>query len=121
MRKDYRFFKLTRIPDIEMIDEYFVRDIPENIFERSDDFEMEMIQVTLLFDVSMRTRVFEKFEEEDIQIKEEGIYVYTEMPNNDLLDSYILSCGDKVKVITPDVVRTRIIEKAKKLLEKYNI
>lgn len=41
------------------------------------------------------------------------------MPNNELLFSYILSCGDKVEVISPQSVRNIISERAIKIQEKY--
>ena len=58
LRKDFRFFKLTRIRDLKLQDAEFMRETPEHIFERSDEFEMKTVQVTLLFDAGMSHEVF---------------------------------------------------------------
>lgn len=119
MRNDYRFFKLTRIRNLEITKEKYYRTIPNKIFERSEKFEMEMIQVTLLFDKSMSVKVYEEFDEEVIQKQDENLYVETLMPNNELLYRYILSCGEKVEVLAPESVRKLVYERVKKIAEKY--
>ena len=119
MRNDYRFFKLIRIRDLEMTDDEYIRNIPNEIFTRAEKFEMEMIQVTLLFDKSMSVQVYEKFDDEVTKNKDGSLLVETLMPNNELLFSYILSCGDKVEVIAPQSIRNIIFERSKKIQEKY--
>lgn len=119
MRNDYRFFKLTRIRDIEMSNEGYVRCIPDQIFARAEEFEMETIQVTLLFDKSMSFRVYDKFDDEVIETQDGSFLVETIMPNNELLFSYILSCGDKVEVLSPRSIRTKLAERVHKIQEKY--
>lgn len=119
IRNDYRFFKLTRIRDLEMSNEGYIRTVPNEIFTRAENFEMEMIQVTLLFDQSMTIKVYEKFDEE-VTVKQDGnLLVETVMPNNELLYRYILSCGDKVEVMHPQSVRNILLERSKKIVEKY--
>lgn len=55
---------------------------------------METIQVTLLFDKSMLFRVYDKFDDEVTENQDGSLLVETVMPNNELLFSYILSCGE---------------------------
>lgn len=119
IRNDYRFFKLIRIRNLEMTDDEYIRNIPNEIFTRAEKFEMEMIQVTLLFDKSMSVQVYEKFDDEVTKNQDGSLLVETLMPNNELLFSYILSCGDNVEVISPQSVRNIISERAKKIQEKY--
>ena len=119
IRNDYRFFKFTRIRDLEMTDDGYTRNIPNEIFARAEKFEKEMIQVTLLFDKSMSVQVYEKFDDEVTKNKDGSLLVETLMPNNELLFSYILSCGDKVEVIAPQSIRNIIFERAEKIQEKY--
>lgn len=118
-RKDFRFFKLTRIRNLEMTDDGYIRPIPEQIFVEAEKFEMETVQVTLLFDKSMSFRVYDKFDDEVTENQDGSLLVETVMPNNELLLSYILSCGDKVEVISPQSIRDKIFERAKKIQEKY--
>ena len=48
-----------------------------------------------------------------------SLLVETVMPNNELLYRYILSCGHKVEVISPQSVRDNLLDRAKKMVEKY--
>lgn len=118
-RDDFRFFKLTRIRDLEITDDRYTRPIPDQIFKEAEDFEMETIRVTLLFDKSMSFRVYDKFDDEVTETEDGSLLVETVMPNNELLFSYILSCGDKVEVIHPQRVRDIISERAEKIADKY--
>lgn len=119
IRNDFRFFKLTRIRDLAVTDYEYTRSIPNQIFAEEEKFEMQTIKVTLLFDKSMSFRVYDKFDDEVIQNEDGSFLVETVMPNNELLFSYILSCGDKVEVISPQDLRNIVSERAKKILEKY--
>lgn len=118
-RNDFRFFKLTRIRDLAITDHEYTRSIPNQIFVEEEKFEMQTIKVTLLFDKSMSFRVYDKFDDEVIQNEDGSFLVETVMPNNELLFSYILSCGDKVEVISPQELRNIVSERAKKILVKY--
>lgn len=118
-RNDFRFFKLTRIKNLELMDDEYTRSIPDQIFVEEEKFEMETIKVTLLFDKSMSFRVYDKFDDEVTKNQDGSLTVETVMPNNELLFSYILSCGDKVEVLSPQSLRKIISERAKKIHEKY--
>lgn len=119
IRKDFRFFKLTRIRNLEVTEDEYIRSIPNQIFVEEEKFEMETVKVTLLFDKSMSFRVYDKFDDEVIENQDGSLLVETVMPNNELLFSYILSWGDKVEVIAPQNVRNIISERSKKIYEKY--
>lgn len=118
-RKDFRFFKLTRIRKLEITDETFVRPIPDQIFTEAEKFEMEMTKVTLLFDKRASFRVYDKFDDEVMKTEDGSLLVETVMPNNELLFRYILSCGDEVEVLSPQSIRDKIADRAKKIQEKY--
>lgn len=119
MRNDYRFFKLTRMKDLEMTKEGYIRTTPNEIFARVEKYEMKMIQVTLLFDKSMSVKVYEKFDDEVTEEPNGNLLVETLMPNNELFFRYILSCGDKVEVMAPQSIRNIVIERVNKMIEKY--
>ncbi len=84
-----------------------------------EKFEMETVKVTLLFDKSMSFRVYDKFDDEVTENQDGSLLVETVMPNNELLISHILSWGDKVEVISPQNIRNKISERAKKIYENY--
>ena len=120
LRKDFRFFKLTRIRDLKLQDAEFMRETPEHIFERSDEFEMKTVQVTLLFDAGMSHEVYEKFDEEVSEQEDGSLLVTTILPDNELLYSYVLSCRERVEVLSPPYVRDNVRKRVRKMLEIYN-
>ena len=119
LRKDFRFFKLTRIRDLKLQDAEFMRETPEHIFERSDEFEMKTVQVTLLFDAGMSHEVYEKFDEEVSEQEDGSLLVTTILPDNELLYSYVLSCREWVEVLSPPYVRDNVRKRVRKMLEIY--
>lgn len=119
LRKDFRFFKLTRIRDLKLQDAEFMRETPEHIFERSDEFEMKTVQVTLLFDAGMSHDVYEKFDEEVSEQEDGSLLVTTILPVNELLYSYVLSCRERVEVLSPPYVRDNVRKRVRKMLEIY--
>ena len=119
LRKDFRFFKLTRIRDLKLQDAEFMRETPEHIFERSDEFEMKTVQVTLLFDAGMSHEVYEKFDEEVSEQEDGSLLVTTILPVNELLYSYVLSCRERVEVLSPPYVRDNVRKGVRKMLEIY--
>lgn len=119
LRKDFRFFKLTRIRDLKLQDAEYMRETPEHIFERSDEFEMKTVQVTLLFDAGMSHEVFEKFDEEVSEQEDGSLLVTTILPDNELLYSYVLSCRERVEVLSPPYVRDNVRKRVGKMLEIY--
>ena len=119
LRKDFRFFKLTRIRDLKLQDAEFMRETPEHIFERSDEFEMKTVQVTLLFDAGMSHEVYEKFDEEVSEQEDGSLQVTTILTDNELLYSYVLSCRERVEVLSPPYVRDNVRKRVRKMLEIY--
>lgn len=119
LRKDFRFFKLTRIRDLKLQDAEFMRETPEHIFERTDEFEMKTVQVTLLFDAGMSHEVYEKFDEEVSEQEDGSLLVTTILPDNELLYSYVLSCRERVEVLSPPYVRDNVRKRVRKMLEIY--
>ena len=119
LRKDFRFFKLTRIRDLKLQDAEFMRETPEHIFERSDEFEMKTVQVTLLFDAGMSHEVYEKFDEEVSEQEDGSLLVTTILPDNELLYSYVLSCRERVEVLSPPYVRDNVRKRVRIMLEIY--
>lgn len=102
-----------------MSNEEYTRTIPEQIFERSNNFEMRTIKVSLLFDKRISFHVYDKFDDEVIEKENGDLYVETIMPDNELLYEYILSCGDKVEVLAPQHIRKEVEQRIKRMLEIY--
>lgn len=115
--QDYRFFKMARMRNIEILDENFERELPE-IIEKKVDFKT--VNLTLQISRNLAYRVYDEFEKENITKMLNGDFlVNVEFPENDWVYGYILSFGEEAKVISPEYVKNRIIQKLKRNLREY--
>ncbi|MGL5437385.1 MAG: helix-turn-helix transcriptional regulator [Lachnospiraceae bacterium] len=119
MRKDFRFFKLTRIKELELTDDSFARSIPPRIFQKPEKFDEDFIPVTLKFDKEMLFRVYDEFSGEVIPNDDGTFLVETNLPCNERLFSYLFSFGDKVELISPQSIREEIQVRVKNIQNKY--
>lgn len=119
LRNDFRFFKLTRIKDLIISSDTFVREV-ENIPEIETTIKNNnMIPAKLKFSPQVAFRVYDEFTDNVSKDNQGNLYVNIDLPDNETLFSYILSFGDNVEIIEPDYLRHSIKEKIKRMLEKY--
>lgn len=116
-KQDWRVFKLSRILDLEILDECFEhREFPKSI----DSAEREYNQITLRFPKEMAYRVYDEFDENDIQRKENGdLIVSAKMPEDAWLTGFLLSFGTQVEILSPVSLRQALAEQARLIYEKY--
>ncbi len=119
MRNDYRFFKLTRIRDMEIQAEVYSREIPStySIGKRMDI--QNTIAVTLKFDKDMAFRVYDEFAEGITEDREGNLYVRTYLPDGDALYSYLFSFVDSVEIVEPENIREQVRKKLAAMQKKY--
>lgn len=119
MRSDYRFFKLTRIRDMEIQAEAYVRELPPTYsVGKLMDIE-NTIAVKLKFDKRMAFRVYDEFADEVTEDEQGNLYVQTNLPSNDMLYSYLFSFADNVEVLEPKIIREQVKEKLAAMQKKY--
>lgn len=120
-KNDYRMFKVTRISNLIITEENFDRMVPQNIFsDASSQIEEKMVNLVLEFDECMGYKVFDDFRSEDIQKNINGSFtVRAKVPEGDWIYGCIMSYEEHVKVIEPLDVRDNMVNKYKKMLEKY--
>lgn len=119
MRNDYRFFKLTRIRDMEIQAEVYSREIPSaySIGKLMDI--QNTIAVTLKFDKDMAFRVYDEFAEGVTEDQQGNLYVRTNLPGNDALYSYLFSFADNVEILEPENIREQVRRKLAAMQKKY--
>lgn len=116
-RQDYRFFKIARMRNIEILEETFERELPHTI-QREPSFKT--VKLVLEISRKMAYRVYDEFERENIMQKPNGDFmVEVEFPENEWVYGYILSFGEYAKVISPDYVRNEMKKKVKRTLKNY--
>lgn len=119
LRNDFRFFKLTRIKDLIISSDTFVREVG-NIPEIETTIKNEnMIPAKLKFSPQVAFRVYDEFTDNVSKDNQGNLYVNIDLPDNETLFSYILSFGDNVEILEPDYLRRSIKEKIERMLEKY--
>lgn len=117
-RNEYRFFKLTRIRNLEILPDTFTPDFTPIKIEKQIHIE-KMITIKLKFDKEVAFRVYDEFEDNITEDTQGNLYVQVDLPDNEILYSYVLSFADYVEVLEPYHVREEIKKKIKKLYGKY--
>ena len=118
LRSDYRLFKLSRIKELQVTDQEFIRAAPEKIFEQSRPDQARRADLTLRFDKTAAYRIYDHFD----HIKETadgGYLVYASLPDHDSLYRFLLSFGDQVQVLAPPDIRRIMKEKISNMQNLY--
>lgn len=117
-KKNERFFKLTRMKEINVIHEIFYREAKMKTIKYQET--TNKIKLVLEIKKDMAYRVYDEFDEKNIEVLENGdfiIHVY--LPENEWLYGYILSFGEYAKVIEPLKVKNIVINKLKRNINNY--
>lgn len=114
---DYRIFKLTRIIDLEVL---------EDSFSRSPFPELEEAPhrtcgtVVLGFPKSMSYRVYDEFDRKMVSKQENGdLIVSANLPEDEWIIGYLLSFGTQVDIIEPAHLKKIVAERAREIYEKH--
>lgn len=118
LRKDYRFFKLTRIKELEMLSETFTQDFTPTKIEKQIQVE-KTVAVKLKFDRQAAFRVYDEFTDDITEDSQGNLYVQVDLPDNEVLYSYVMSFSDSVEVIKPQSIREQMKKRLQKMQEKY--
>lgn len=119
LRNDFRFFKLTRIKDLEISSDTFIREVKSNHEIETVIKNKNSIHAKLKFSPKVAFRVYDEFTDNVSKDNQGNLYVNIDLPDNDTLFSYILSFGDNVEILEPDYLRHSMKEKLVLMLEKY--
>lgn len=118
LRNDYRFFKLTRIKELEMLSETFTQDFTPTKIEKQIQVE-NTVAVKLKFDRQAAFRVYDEFTDSITEDSQGNLYVQIALPDNEVLYSYVMSFSDSVEVIEPQSIREQMKKRLQKMQEKY--
>lgn len=119
-KRDYRYFKLSRIHHIEILEQHFAeREIDTSEF---DNFfkGLEEIEITLETSKGYALFIQENYYTTNIQEKEEKVFVTLRYPLNNWVYNTILSFGNNAKVISPNSIKNKIAEMIKEMNDLYN-
>lgn len=115
-RQDFRLFKLNRILELELLEQTFV---PRPFPEIKDGAGQPGQRIVLRFAKEMGYRVYDEFDETQIEHQENGDFIAcANMPVDAWLVGYLLSFGTGVEVIEPAYLREVLAKQAHKIYEK---
>ena len=115
-RQDFRIFKLNRILRLKLSAKTFV---PKPYPEPEEDCPPPFPQIVLLFPKEMAYRVYDEFDQTQIQTQENGSLIATaQMPVDPWLMGYLLSFGTQVEILEPAYLKEALAEQALKIYQK---
>ena len=118
-KNDIRQFKITRIKNLTLTNEYFEKTIKD--FEiNNKKSTVETIKIIVEIDKSQAYRVYDEFSEESINKMENGDFeIIMEYPENEWIYGYLLSFGEHLKVKEPERIKKILSEKIVKMKKNY--
>ena len=120
-KKHLRIFKLNRIKNLVVTEEFFDKIWKEQENEVNNKLYQD-ITIVLEIDSSMAYRVYDEFEIEQIYKKQNGDFtVMLYCPENNWIYDYILSWGEYAIVKEPLFVKEKMEQKIKNMIKKYNM
>jgi len=118
-RHDWRMFKLNRLWNLSTSDERFViRDIPPGKRDFNSNFTDDN-KLVALFDKSVKYLLIEAYGLDCYHETEVGLHFEVGYTNRNVIISWLLSFGDKVKVLEPLDIAADIKKTAKNMLSSY--
>lgn len=119
-RRDFRVFKLSRITDIQQLDEMFVPHDSIPTLEQFTTHAQQPHELVLLVDASMAYRVYDDFGQGCVSVQDDGSYIVrTHLYDRQWLLPYIMSYGNTIECIAPDDIRAEIATTLQEATKKY--
>ena len=115
-KQDFRIFKLNRILKLELLETTFV---PKPYPELENNLQQAYPEIVLLFSKEIAYRVYDEFDETEIEYQKNGdLVVCTEMPVDTWLIGYLLSFGAQVEIIEPTYLKNLLAAQAQEIYKK---
>lgn len=121
LKNDFRIFKLSRIQDLKIINEHFIR--KKETYESHVGFisdKTKLLEVELKFKPELKNKVSEYFRNfMSISAEDGSIYIKIKLPSDEWIYGMILSYGDGVEVLSPAEIRSEIYARITKMERLY--
>ena len=117
LRNDFRYFKLSRMKDLEVLATNYEDNFENIVLKREIKYE-NTVNIKLKFNKSVAFRVYDEFKA-IVEDKKGNLYVEIKIPNNYKLYNYIFSFGANVEILEPEEIRTQFKNMINKIAKKY--
>lgn len=119
-RNDYRLFRISRIKELRVTDQYFKShsEMKESVFSLMEEMG-KPITIELSFPKEVSYRVYDTFEDDVIKWNGQEIRVNVTLPETEWLYSFIMSFGNQISILYPISLKEKIIERYKIALKHF--
>ena len=118
LRNDFRYFKLSRVKDLELLAINYKDDFEDIVLKKEIKYE-NMVNIKLKFNKNVAFRVYDEFKEAIEEDEKGNLYVEIKIPNNYKLYNYIFSFGSNVEILEPKEIRNQFKNIIDELAKKY--
>ena len=118
LRNDFRYFKLSRMKDLEVLATNYEDNFENIVLKREIKYE-NTVNIKLKFNKSVAFRVYDGFNGAIEEDEKGNLYVEIKIPNNYKLYNYIFSFGANVEILEPEEIRTQFKNMINKIAKKY--
>ena len=121
LRESFRFFKIGRINNLNLLNEKFTRKEINKSELPIDYWHQNILAETIEFEVdkSILSDIQEWIGVNNVSIKKEKYLANAKLPFDEGLISKLMSYGNKIKIISPAKLRERILEVSNQRLKNY--
>lgn len=120
MKKDLRLFKITRMKNLNPLNEIFEREIANDIEQYFKSKHARDVTLVIKFDEKVAYRIYDEFDPTCIRKHEDGYFTVTvTFPEDEWVYGYIMSYGCYAEVLEPIHIREIIKRKFEEGLKKY--
>lgn len=118
-KQEYRMFKLNRIKNLTITEDHFLERAKEEI-KLETNKQLRNINLKFKIDKSLAYRVYDEFNEDQIDIDDDGDFIIkVSFIEDNWVFGYILSFGENIEVLEPEYIREIIAQKLGEALKKY--
>jgi len=117
-RKDDRFFKLSRIRNLSVLEHTFLRKAPIQLFSEQSQYQGEYIKLKLKLSPQMAYRVYDEFDSYK-ELSDGSFLAEINYPRKEWLLYYITTFGSQCELLEPEEVRNEVKEELQKMLNYY--
>ena len=125
LREDYRYFKLTRMTDLVLMEERFVRrPLPAQQMKAAEQLALArpMLELVVYIAPEMVYRLRDDFCSLELETLADGrLLARLAVPEGPWLYPYLLAFGESLEVIAPETIRQALMRQLQKASERYGL
>ncbi len=121
LREDFRLFKLTRMLDLEVLEETFPAYPLPSPITPVDRVYPDRITGVIRFRPSARWRLIDEYGGGSFTVESDGSLLFTRgFPDGEELVRWVLTFGDQAELVEPRELRDRLTKTLRNILSKYD-